>query len=107
MIAVSSLHAQEKHLPIIDVHVHMMKVNPTFANDMCPWFLKNMPGGDPTLPPPSFLSTDCAEPLKAAKSDQEMLDALTSTMKRLNMTVVIYGDPGLIRNRPARLAEAH
>ncbi|MEJ1242045.1 amidohydrolase family protein [Chryseolinea sp. T2] len=91
------LFAQEKHLPIIDVHVHMMKVNPAFASDMCPWFLRNMPGGDPTLPPPSFLNTDCAEPLKAAKTDQEMHDALVSTMKKLNMTVVTYGDPGLIR----------
>lgn len=88
---------QEKHLPIIDVHVHAMKVNAAFANDLCPWFLKNMPGGDPTLPPPSFLSRDCADPLKAAKSDQEMHDALVATMKRLNMTIVAYGDPGIIR----------
>ena len=54
--------AKSRHLPIIDVHVHAMKVNPAFAADMCPWFLSNMPGGDPNQPPPSFISTDCATP---------------------------------------------
>src|SRR6187431_1697664 len=44
-----------KHLPIIDVHVHAMKVNPAFANDMCPWFLSSMPGGDPSQPAPTFI----------------------------------------------------
>ena len=36
----------KRHLPIIDVHVHAMKMNPAFAADMCPWFLSDMPGGD-------------------------------------------------------------
>jgi len=94
-------HAQDssrhKHLPIIDVHVHAMKVNPAFANDMCPWFLSNMPGGDPNQPSPVFINTDCAEPLKAAKSDKEFQDALVSTMKRLNMTIVASGDAAVIR----------
>lgn len=88
----------KQRLPIIDVHVHAMKVNPAFAADMCPWFLKNMPGADPGSPPPSFLNADCADPLKAAKTDQEMQDALVATMKRLNMTIVAYGDPQLLRN---------
>ncbi len=94
------VHAQpapQKHLPIIDVHVHAMKVNPAFAGDMCPWFLKNMPGGDPNQAPPSFLQADCADPLKAAKTDPEMQDAIVATMKRLNMTIITYGDPALIR----------
>ena len=101
LICIFSADAQEnastKHLPIIDVHVHAMKVNPAFANDMCPWFLSSMPGGDPTQAPPSFLNLDCADPLKAAKTDQEMQDAVLATMKRLNMTIVAYGDPGIIR----------
>lgn len=88
----------QKHLPIIDVHVHAMKVNPQFSGDMCPWFLKSMPGSDPNGPPPSFINTDCADPLHAAKTDKEMQDALMETMKRLNMTVVAYGDPQIIRN---------
>jgi len=87
----------KKHLPIIDVHVHAMKMNPAFGGDMCPWFLKNMPGSDPNGPPPSFINTECAHPLKAAKSDQEFQDGLVATMKRLNMTIVASGDAGIMR----------
>jgi hypothetical protein len=39
LLLVSKPYAQEapkKHLPIIDVHVHAMKVNPAFAGDLCP-----------------------------------------------------------------------
>src|SRR5690242_1425450 len=89
--ATAYVHAQtatQKHLPIIDVHVHAMKVNPAFAADMCPWFLSDMPGGDPTQPAPSFINLDCAQPLRAAKSDKEFQDSLMATMKRLNMTIV-------------------
>src|SRR3954462_298449 len=93
----SAQDSTHKHLPIIDVHVHAMKVNPAFAMDMCPWFLSDMPGTDPNQPPPAFLNTDCADPLKAAKTDQEMQDAVLATMKRLNMTIVAYGDPGILR----------
>lgn len=93
-----SQDSTKKHLPIIDVHVHAMKVNPAFAMDMCPWFLSDMPGGDPNQAPPSFISTDCAQPLKAAKSDQEFQDALIATMNRLNMTIIASGDATIIRN---------
>jgi uncharacterized protein len=90
--------AQEsKHLPIIDVHVHAMKISPGIPN-MCPWFLSNMPGGDPNKPAPNFLATDCADPLKAAQSDKEFQDALMATMKRLNITIVASGDPTILRN---------
>lgn len=88
----------EKHLPIIDVHVHAMKVNPNFASDMSPWFLSNMPGTDPNEPIPKFLNAEGAIMLKAAKSDQEFQDELMKTMKRLNMTIVASGDPQVIRN---------
>ena len=90
--------SHSKHLPIIDVHVHAMKVNPAFANDMCPWFLSDMPGGDPNQPAPSFLNTDCATPLKAAKTDKEFQNALIATMKRLNITIVASGDAGILRS---------
>jgi len=89
---------EKKHLPIIDVHVHAMKVNPAFAVDMCPWFLSDMPGGDPNQPPPSLLNTDCATPLKAAKCDKEFQDSLIATMKRLNITVIASGDASILRN---------
>src|SRR3954471_8451001 len=83
--------AKTKHLPIIDVHVHAMKVNPAFAADMCPWFLADMPGADPNQRPPAFINTDCAMPLKAAHSEKEFQDSLISTMKRLNMTIIASG----------------
>jgi len=84
-------------LPIIDVHVHAMKVSPGMA-PLCPWFLRDMPGSDPNSAPPSFLTTGCAIPLQPARSDKEMQDSLMATMKRLNMTMVVYGDAGIIRN---------
>src|SRR2546430_1217187 len=90
--------ATKKHLPIIDVHVHAMKVNPAFGGDMCPWFLSNMPGGDPNQAAPAFLTTDCAQPLHATKTDKEFQDSLMATMKRLNMTIIVSGDAGIIRN---------
>lgn len=96
-IAFAQEASRSKPLPIIDVHVHAMKVNPNFAMDMCPWFLSNMPGGDPNLPPPAFLNTNCADPLKAARNDQEMQSAVLATMKRLNMTIIAYGDPQILR----------
>src|ERR1044071_7247174 len=69
---VSSQDTTKKHLPIIDVHVHAMKFNPAFAaGDLCPWFLSSMPGADPNDKETAFLSGECAEPLKAAKSDKE------------------------------------
>jgi predicted TIM-barrel fold metal-dependent hydrolase len=89
---------QTKHLPIIDVHVHAMKVNAQMANDMSPWFLSNMPGTDPNEPMPKFLNADGAISLKAAKSDQEFQEELMKTMQRLNMTIVASGDPAVIRN---------
>ena len=44
------------------------------------------------------MNTDCATPLKAARSDKEFQDSLIATMKRLNMTIVANGDGGIIRN---------
>ena len=88
---------KSRQLPIIDVHVHAMKVNPSFAMDMCPWFLSSMPGGDPNQPPPSIINTDCATPLRAAKSDKEFQDSLIATMKRLNITIIASGDASIIR----------
>ena len=92
----ASAQEMKKHEPIIDVHVHAMKMNPAFAGDLCPWFLANMPGGDPGQPPPAFLNTDCVDPLKAATSDQEMQDALVDVCKRLNITMVASGDAEIL-----------
>lgn len=88
--------SESKMPPIIDVHVHASKVNPNFANDLCPWFLTSMPGSGPNQPAPSFINTDCVDPLKAAKSDQEMQDAIIDATKRLNVTMVVSGDAEII-----------
>lgn len=94
------LDSTHKHLPIIDVHVHALKVNQNNLRDMCPWFLSNMAGSDPSqsTQSPSFLNTDCAQPLKPARSDKEFQDSLLATMKRLNMTIIASGDAAIIRN---------
>ena len=94
LLSNQSLFSQEakKAKPIIDVHVHAMKVNPAFANDMCPWFLSSMPGSIPGADTPSFVNTDCARPLKAAKSDAEFQQKLMETAERLNITFVASGD---------------
>lgn len=85
-----------KRLPIIDVHVHAMKTNPNFSSDMCPWFLSNMPGGDPKHGVPSFTNTDCIAPLKAAENDAEMQAAIVRAAKELNVTMVVSGDADII-----------
>lgn len=107
--SIARIQAQEskQHLPIIDVHVHAMKMNPAFGADMCPWFLSNMPGGDPNQPAPAFINTDCAMPLHAAKSDKEFQDSLIATMNRLNITIVASGDAGIIRNWQKAAAPGH
>lgn len=81
----------KRPLPIIDVHVHAMKVNPSFSLEMCPWFLRDMPGGDPNQQMRAFLNTECVDPLQPAKSDAEMEAAVLATMERLNMTIVACG----------------
>jgi hypothetical protein len=57
-----------------------------------------MPGGDPNQPAPAFVNTDCASPLRAARSDKEFQDSLIATMKRLNITIIASGDASIIRN---------
>src|SRR6478735_337956 len=95
-----SQDSTKRHLPIIDVHVHAMKVNPAFGGDMCPWFLSSMPGADPNDKSSSlgFVNTDCATPLHAARTDKEFQDSLMATMKRLNMTIIVSGDASVIRS---------
>lgn len=86
--------AQEKtkRPPIIDVHVHAMKVNPNFAAPMCPWFLSSMPGSGPNQAAPSFINLDCVDPLQPAISDADMQEKLLGTAERLNMILVASGD---------------
>ncbi|MEZ4849503.1 MAG: amidohydrolase family protein [Bacteroidia bacterium] len=94
----SPLFAQEttKRPPIIDVHVHAMKLNPAFVSEMCPWFLSDMPGADPAGPPPSFTNSDCVNPLQPAKSDEEMQKILLEKAERLNLYMVASGDATIL-----------
>lgn len=95
-----STRAQEttKRPPIIDVHVHAMKLNPNFTNDLCPWFLKDMPGADPHEEAPPFTNSDCVAPLKPAQSDAEMQKILIEKAERLNVIMVASGDAEILHN---------
>ena len=86
------------HLPIFDIHVHASKVNPAWANPMCPWFLSNMPGGDPIEGGPDFLNLDCVDPLMPATSDEEMKNEVVKRIRDFNMTMVAFGDPEVLRS---------
>lgn len=90
--------AQTERPPIIDIHVHTMKVNPNWASPMCPWFLLDMPGADPTQQPPSFMSLDCVDPLQPATSDEEMQEEVIKRINDWNMTIVAYGDDEVLRS---------
>ena len=97
VLGLFQMSAQTKHLPIIDVHVHAMKVFGKMQ-DLSPWFLSNMPGTDPNEKSANFLNSEGAISLPAAKTDQEFQEELMKTMKRLNMTIVVSGDASVIRN---------
>jgi uncharacterized protein len=84
------------HLPIFDVHVHTMKVNPAWASPMCPWFLSSMPGSDPNDKAGAFMSLDCVDPLQPAKSDKEMQDEVMRRIKDFNMTMVAFSDAEIL-----------
>ncbi len=96
------------HLPVFDVHVHVSKVNPNYASGpLCPWFLSNMPGSDPNdkLDMRSFLNSDCLDPLPAATSDEELKNEITMRINDMNMTMVAFGDPTVLRSWMAEVPE--
>ena len=57
-----------------------------------------MPGGDPNDPAPTFFRSDCADPLPAAGSNAELQEAIVQRINDLNMTMVAFGDPGILRS---------
>ncbi|RKD88180.1 amidohydrolase family protein [Mangrovibacterium diazotrophicum] len=87
-----------KRMPIFDIHVHTMKVNPAWSSPMCPWFLSDMPGADPNEEAPFFMNQDCVDPLQPAKSDQDMQDEVIKRIKEFNMTMVAFGDAEVLHN---------
>ena len=86
------------HLPIFDIHVHTMKVNPNWSSPMCPWFLTSMPGSDPLQQGNNFMSMDCVDPLMPAESDEEMQNEVIRRIKDFNMTMVAFGDAEILHN---------
>jgi predicted TIM-barrel fold metal-dependent hydrolase len=99
--------AQNKPLPIIDVHVHAMNIQEGALPSMCPWFLGNMPGADPHGAPPSFLDKPCADPLDSATSTANYEKSILEEADRLNVTYVVSGDAKMIhsmkKKRPKRI----
>jgi predicted TIM-barrel fold metal-dependent hydrolase len=83
--------------PIIDMHVHTMKMGTFNLGDICPWFLKNMPGTDPKTGMNFSMGGDCVDPLKQAKDDDELTAAYMETINRLNITAVCFGDDDVLR----------
>ena len=86
------------HLPIFDIHVHTMKVNPAWGGPMCPWFLSSMPGADPLSALPSFQNLDCVDPLMPATSDAEMQAEVIKRIHKFNMTMVAFGDAEVLHS---------
>jgi len=84
------------HKPIIDIHVHTMKMNPAWSSPMCPWFLTSMPGSDPNDKGGSFMSLDCVDPLMPAKDDADMQKEVMRRIHDFNMTMVAFSDPEIL-----------
>jgi len=84
--------------PVMDVHIHVGPVRSGMAS-MCPHFLSNMPGADPMDKTPfSFSVSDCLDPWPAAQSDEEMKTEIVKRIKDLNMTMIAFGDAGVMRS---------
>jgi len=88
------------HLPVFDVHVHVMKVTPGFSQPICPWFLSDMPGYDPKedIGFKPYLNSDCLDPWMPAGSDEELQEEIVGRIKNFNMSMIAFGDPTIMRN---------
>jgi len=94
----SNIQAQDKKMPpIIDMHVHSMKVQGDMGN-LCPWFLEEMPGTDPKTGLAFSFGDNCVDPLPSAKSTEELTKAFLETIERLNITAVTFGDDEVLRS---------
>lgn len=95
-VAFSQSAEKVTHMPIIDIHVHTMKMNPDWSSPMCPWFLSNMPGSDPNEQGAAFMSTDCVDPLMPAKDDEDMQREVMRRIHDFNMTMVAFSDAEIL-----------
>jgi hypothetical protein len=87
-----------KHLPVFDILVPTMKVNPAWASPMCPWFLSNMACADPNENAGFSINLDCVDPLMPAKSDEEIQEEVIKRIKNFNMTMLAIGDDEILLN---------
>ncbi|MBN1387044.1 MAG: amidohydrolase family protein [Bacteroidales bacterium] len=99
----SFIYAQKAtRLPVFDVHVHVMKINPNMPSaPLCPWFLSDMPGADPNdnlENAYAFMNGDCLDPWMPAKNDEELKDEIVKRIIEKNITMVAFGDPGVMRS---------
>ena len=88
---------QVTRLPVFDVHVHVSKVRPG-STALCPCFLTSMPGSDPNEQGISFLNSDCLDPLMPAKDDADMKNEIVKRINEMNLTMIAFGDPGVMRS---------
>jgi hypothetical protein len=96
------------HLPVIDMHIHVSKVNPNvIRGPLCPWFLSDMPGADPNdnVGFGDIINSDCLDPLPAATSDEELKNEIVKRIIEKNMTLVAFGDPEVIRSWMSEVPE--
>ncbi len=99
LISTGQTEKKVKHLPVFDVHVHVMKVSPAMSTPLCPWFLTSMPGADPNdKEAPAIFNDDCLDPLLPAGSNEELQEEVVGRINDMNMTMVAFGDPEILRN---------
>ena len=94
---VGAVQAQDKPQPIIDVHVHLLSIPGANIPGMCPWFLKDMRGGDPHIPMQQPMNSECKEPLAASASPEDYRKEVLAEAERLNVTMVISGDEAMLK----------
>jgi hypothetical protein len=99
------MYAQKPtHPPVIDVHVHVSKVGTSSvltSKPMTPFYLSDMPGADPNDSKEnlySFMSVEGIDSWPAATSDKELKDEIVKRIKEKNITLVAFGDAGIIRS---------
>jgi predicted TIM-barrel fold metal-dependent hydrolase len=57
-----------------------------------------MPGSDPNEERISFFNSDCTDPLMPAKDDEEMKNEIVRRIKEMNLTMIAFGDLGIMRS---------
>jgi uncharacterized protein len=95
-VAATASRAQEaaKNIPaVLDVHVHAMDESPAGVGAMCPNTSKFLASDPHTKEAPiGWAPDDCTPKLYPAAKGEYIKDVVAE-MERLNVTVVVFGDP--------------